>query len=69
MARNKNPSNEFMNLIFRRIKKNLEGFGDVIFRDVLRIHNQQADYFANHVVEKNEGNVHENQEKYHNFIP
>lgn len=40
ITRNKNPSNEFMNRIFRIIKKNLEGFGDVIFKHVLRIHNQ-----------------------------
>ena len=40
IARNKNPSNEFMNKILKRIRKNLEGFGNVIFRHVLRIHNQ-----------------------------
>jgi len=35
MARHKNPSNEFMNRISGRIRKNLEGSGDVIFRHVL----------------------------------
>ena len=55
MARNKNPSNEHMNRIFRRIRKNLEGSSDVIYRHVLRIHNQQADYFVNQAVKKNEG--------------
>lgn len=40
MVRNKKPSNEHMNKIFRRIRKNLEGFGDVIYKHVLRIHNQ-----------------------------
>ena len=69
MARNKNPSNEFMNRIFRRIRKNLEDSGDVIYRHVLRIHNQKADYFANQAVKKNEGLVCENQEEYHNFVP
>ena len=69
MARNKNPSNEFMNKIFRRIRKNLEGSGNVIFKHILRIHNQQADYFANQAVEKNEGHVHESQEEYHNSVP
>jgi len=61
MARNRNPSNEFMNIILRRIRKNLEGSSNVIFRHVLRIHDQQVDYFANQVVERNEGHVHENQ--------
>ena len=60
MARNKKPSNEFMNIIFRRIRKNLEGSGDVIYRHVLRTHNQQANYFANQAVKKNEGLVWEN---------
>ena len=58
--RNKKPSDEHMNRIFRRIGKNLEGSGNVIDRHVLRIHNQQADYFANQAVEKNEGHVCEN---------
>ena len=69
MERNKKPSNEHMNRIFRRIRKNLEGSGDVIYRHVLRIHNQQAGYFASQVVEKNEGHVRENQEEYHNSVP
>lgn len=69
MARNKNPSNESMNRIFRRVRKNLEDFGDVIFRHVLRIHNQQANYFENQAVKKNEGHVRENQEEYQNSIP
>jgi len=47
MSRNKKPSNEHMNVIFRRIKKNLEGSGDIIYKHVLRIHNQQVDYVAN----------------------
>lgn len=55
MARNKKPSNEHMNRIFRRIRKNLEGSGDVIYRHVLRIHNQQADYFAKQAVKKMKG--------------
>jgi len=58
-----------MNRIIRRIRKNLEDFGDVIFRHVLRTHNQQADYYANQVVEKIEGNIRENQEEYHNSVP
>jgi len=69
MERNKNPSNEFMNTILRRIRKNLESSGNVIFRHVLRIHNQQVDYFANQAMGKNEGHVRENQEEYHNSIP
>lgn len=69
MARNKKPSNEHMNKIFRRIKKNLEGSGDVIYRHVLRIHNQQVDHFANQAVKKNEGLVRENQEEYHSSVP
>lgn len=58
-----------MNIILRRIKKNLEDSDDVIFRHVLRTHNQQADYYANQQVEKIEANTHENQEEYHNSVP
>jgi len=40
MAQNKSSSNEFMNKILRRIRKNLKDSSDVIFRHVLRTHNQ-----------------------------
>lgn len=69
MARKKNQRNDFMSRIFRRITKNLEGSGDVIFKHVLRIHNQQVNYFANQAMKKNEGNVRENHEEYHNSVP
>lgn len=39
MARDKNPNNEFINRVYRRSMKNLEGSGDVIFRHILRTHN------------------------------
>ena len=52
MTRNKNPRNEFMNRILRRIKMNLDGSSDVIYRHVLRIHNQQVEYFANQATKK-----------------
>ena len=51
MARNKSTSNEFMNKILRRIRKNLEDSGEVIFRHVMRTHNQHADYYPNQAVE------------------
>ena len=44
-----------MNIIFIGIRKNLEGSGDVIYRHVLRIHNQHADYFVNQAVKKMKG--------------
>jgi len=69
MARNKSPSNDFMNIILKRIRNNLEDSGDVIFRHVLRTHNQQADYYANQTMKKIEGNIRENQEVYHNSVP
>ena len=69
MTRNKSPSNELMNRILRRIKKNLEDSGEVIFRYVFRTHNQQADDYANQVVAKIEGNIRQNQEEYHNSVP
>lgn len=47
MVRNKNPSNEFMSRIIERIRRNLEGSGNVTFKHVLRIHNHQADHHAN----------------------
>jgi len=55
MARNQKPSNEFMNRIFKRIRKNFEGSGDVIYKHVLRIHNQQAYCFANQAMKKMKG--------------
>lgn len=59
MARHKNPSNEFMNKIYKRIEKNLEGSGDVIFRHVMRTQNHQAGHFANQAMKRIEGRVRE----------
>jgi len=56
-AHHKNPNNEFMNRVYRRIRKNLEGLGDVIFRHVLRTHNQQADHFTKQAVKRSEGSI------------
>lgn len=44
-----------MSRIFRRIEKNLESSDDVIFKHVLRIHNQQENYFANQTLKKMKG--------------
>jgi len=69
MAQNKNPSNEFMSIIIKRVRRNLEDSGNVTFKHVLRIHNQQADHYANQAVEKNEENVCENHDEYYNYVP
>jgi len=69
MGRNKSPSNEFMSRIIKRIRRNVEGSGNVTFKHILRIHNQQADHHANQAVEKKEGSFHENKEEYYHSVP
>ena len=68
MTRTKIPSNEFMSRIIKRIRRNLECYGNVTFKHILRIHNQQADHYAYQAVEKNEGRVRENKEEYYHSV-
>lgn len=69
MSRDKNPNNVSINIIYKRIRKNLEGSGVVTFKHVLRTHNQLADQFANQAVKRAEGITRENEEIYHTSVP
>lgn len=61
--------NQALNKIKQRIKDNVNLLGNVVYKHVLRAHNQAADALANKAVDRGVGTARENQDVYDKPIP
>jgi len=61
--------NQALNKIRQRILNNIKSLGNIIFKHVLRAHNQEVDSLANKAMNRRIGLVKENQEIYEKYIP